>query len=133
MNSFDLVVTVALGSTLATILLSKDVALLEGLTALGVLIVLQFLIAWLSVRSPFVRRIVKNEAVLLYHHGRFLEAAMRRERVVPEEVSQALRNNKISSFQDVEAVILETDGSMSILTGEPRAPSTLGEIKNHGE
>ena len=38
LNAFDLVVTVALGSTLATILLSQDVALAEGLTALGMLI-----------------------------------------------------------------------------------------------
>ena len=37
MNAFDLVVTVALGSTLATILLSKDVALAEGLLALALL------------------------------------------------------------------------------------------------
>ena len=30
MNAFDFVVTVALGSTLATVLLSRNVALLEG-------------------------------------------------------------------------------------------------------
>lgn len=41
MNAFDLIVTVALGSTLATILLSKDVALAEGLLALLLLIALQ--------------------------------------------------------------------------------------------
>ena len=33
MNVFDLIVTVALGSTLATVLLSKDIALAEGITA----------------------------------------------------------------------------------------------------
>lgn len=50
MNAFDLVVTVALGSTLATVLLSKDVALAEGLIAFAVLIALQFAVTWLSVR-----------------------------------------------------------------------------------
>ena len=35
LNAFDLVVTVALGSTLATVLLSKDVALAEGVVAKG--------------------------------------------------------------------------------------------------
>ncbi|KFC49981.1 membrane protein, partial [Halomonas sp. SUBG004] len=44
MNAFDLIVTVALGSTLATVLLSKDVALAEGALALGLLISLQFII-----------------------------------------------------------------------------------------
>lgn len=38
MNAFDLVVTVAIGSTLATVLLSKDVALADGVVAFTLLI-----------------------------------------------------------------------------------------------
>ena len=49
MNAFALVVTVALGSTLATVLLSSDVALVEGIVAFVVLIGMQFVITWLSV------------------------------------------------------------------------------------
>ncbi len=44
MNAFDFVVTIALGSTLATILLNKDTSLAEGVMALGLLVGLQFLI-----------------------------------------------------------------------------------------
>ena len=50
MNAFDLVVTVSLGSTLATIALSADVALAQGLLALALLIALQFVMTWSSVR-----------------------------------------------------------------------------------
>lgn len=42
LNAFDLVVTVALGSTLATVLLSKDVALGEGVLAFAALASLQW-------------------------------------------------------------------------------------------
>lgn len=52
LNAFDLVVTVALGSTLATILLNSDVSWAEGALALVVLALLQFLVAWLIVRKP---------------------------------------------------------------------------------
>jgi uncharacterized membrane protein YcaP (DUF421 family) len=52
LNAFDLVVTVALGSTLATVLLSKSVALVEGVLAMVLLVLLQYAITWLSVRSP---------------------------------------------------------------------------------
>lgn len=51
MNAFDLIVTVALGSTLATVLLSKDVALAEGVLAFGLLIGLQYLITWGSLAN----------------------------------------------------------------------------------
>lgn len=50
MNAFDLVVTVALGSTLATVQLTKSVALADGLAAFALLIFLQYGLMWLSVR-----------------------------------------------------------------------------------
>ncbi|MEI8624595.1 hypothetical protein P4S67_10000 [Pseudoalteromonas sp. B137] len=43
-NVFDFVVTIALGSILASVIISKSVALLEGILAFVVLIGLQYLI-----------------------------------------------------------------------------------------
>src|SRR5690554_5187638 len=65
MNAFDLIVTVALGSTLATVLLSKSVVLAEGITAFFLLIALQYLITWSSMRVPHVESLVKAEPSLL--------------------------------------------------------------------
>src|SRR5687767_12493432 len=76
MNAFDLVVTVALGSTLATVLLSRDVAVAEGAAALTVLVVLQLAASWLSVRSGMVRSVLKSEPTLLVRDGCLLWQAM---------------------------------------------------------
>lgn len=115
MNAFDLVVTVALGSTLATILLSKEVALAEGIVAFVTLILLQFIIAWLSVRSATARSIVKSNPQMLFYRGDFLDKALRRERVTREEVYAAVREQGIADLATVEAVVLETDGSFTAL------------------
>ncbi len=115
MNAFDLVVTVALGSTLATVLLSKDVALAEGVVAFALLIALQFAIAWLSVRSSTVGQLVKAEPALLVHRGRLLRQALRRERVVEAEVLAAVREQGLAALEEVEAVVLETDGTFSVV------------------
>lgn len=69
MNAFDLVVTVALGSTLATILLSADVSLAEGVLALVLLVGLQLAVAWMSVRVGWFRRTLKASPALLVHRG----------------------------------------------------------------
>jgi hypothetical protein len=69
MNAFDLVVTVALGSTLATVVLSKDIALAEGVLALALLIALQWSVAWGSSRSKRLSQLVKSEPQVLYHRG----------------------------------------------------------------
>jgi uncharacterized membrane protein YcaP (DUF421 family) len=124
LNAFDLVVTVALGSTLATVLLSKDVAFVEGVTALGLLVGLQLAITWLSIRSERFQEFVKAEPTLLVRRGRFLEAAMRRERVTREEILAVLRSNGLQSPEQAAAVVLETDGSISVVRGDPGAEAS---------
>ena len=125
MNAFDLVVTVALGSILATALLSKDVPLLEGLTGFAVLAVLQLVVTWLSVRSTAVRRLVRSEPTLLYYRGEFRHEAMRSERVTESEVYQAVRASGSGDLGRVEAVVLESDGSLSVVTSGTDAGSAL--------
>lgn len=115
MNAYDLVVTVAIGSTLATILLNEDVALAEGITAYLVLIGLQYVIAWLSVRSQAVRDLVKGTPQLLFYRGSFLDREMKQERVNRSEVHAAIRAQGIADLDSVEAVVLETDGSFTVL------------------
>lgn len=115
MNAFDLVVTVALGSTLATVLLSKDVALAEGALAFVLLALLQLLVAWSSRRWPAVERIAKSDPRILVTDGRLCEAALRKERVTDEEVKAAVRSAGLGDLSDVAAVILETDGSFSVI------------------
>ncbi len=117
MNAFDMVVTVALGSTLATVLLSKEVALLEGVIALGLLIGFQYVITWLIVRHGWVRRLVTGEPVMLLYHGEFLSDALLKARVSQDEVRAAVRGAGVASLQGVEAVVLETDGSLSVVRG----------------
>jgi uncharacterized membrane protein YcaP (DUF421 family) len=119
MNAFDLIVTVALGSALASTMLSKSTPLVEGLTGLVLLVALQYAITWLSVRSEWVQGLVKAQPAILVHRGRFQRAAMRRERVTEEEVLAALRGQGADSLNDTMTVVIETDGSLSVLSGEP--------------
>lgn len=115
MNAFDLIVTVALGSTLATIILDNSISLVNGLAALGLLILLQYLITWASVRSEAVRSSVKSEPTALVLSGRYLDDAMREQRVTRDEVEAALRDHGTASVSDVACVVLETDGSLTVV------------------
>ena len=117
LNAFDLVVTVALGSTLATILLSADVSVAEGYVALVTLVGLQYLVAWSSVRLAVVRKGVRSRPVALVVHGRYCRGAMDGERVTESEVTQAVRREGRGTMADVAAVVLETDGTLSVIGG----------------
>jgi len=62
---FDFDFSVALGSKLATVPLSRDVTPAEGVASCAVLCRLQWWIAWLSVRSRVVSSCVKSDPTLL--------------------------------------------------------------------
>lgn len=118
LNAFDLVVTVALGSTLATVLLSETVALVSGVVAMALLVVLQLVVAWLATRYRPVRRVVKSTPSLLVHRGRVLHDRLLAHRVTEGEVRQATRAQGLGGLELVEAVVLETDGSLSVVPRE---------------
>ncbi|MDG6110409.1 DUF421 domain-containing protein [Dactylosporangium aurantiacum] len=115
MNAFDLIVTVALGSTLATILVSKDVSLAERMAALVLLVVLQLAATWLSMRSRRIRVVLKSEPTLLLRDRRLLDDAFRSQRVTDGEVRQAIRSQGSGGMEQVAAVVLETDGTLSVI------------------
>lgn len=119
LNAFDLIVTVALGSTLATVLLNRSVPLADGLVGFALLIGLQFVVAWLSVRYSRFDRLVKSEPILVLHRGRFLKSAMRGQRITHEEIVSALRGSGLARPEGAAAVVLETDGSLSVIPAQP--------------
>lgn len=133
-NAFDFVVTVAFGSTLATMLLSQQASLAQGIMAFLVLLGMQFVITWLSVRSEKVQELVKAEPALLLFRGQFLEDAMRRERVSREELLAAARSEGVASVEDVEAAVLETDGTITVvLSGPEGRPSALHGVRGYAD
>lgn len=127
MNAFDFVVTVALGSTLATVLLSKDVALAEGVSALALLVLLQFVVTWLSVRSAIVRRFVKSEPTLLLYRGEMIPMALVDQRISEDEIRSAARDAGVAELSNIAAVVLETDGSISVVPGSAAPDGTALE------
>lgn len=127
MNAFDFVVTVALGSVLATILLNRDVALAEGVLALALLIGLQFVVTWSSVRVPWVKKVVTGEPRMLLHRGRCLPGAMRGVRITRDELLASVRQQGVASLEDLEAVVMETDGSLSVVKRSHDSPSSAME------
>ncbi len=118
LNAFDFVVTVALGSTLATILLNSSVSWSEGVTALLALAVFQFLVAGASAWIPGARSLVTGSPTLLVRSGATIPSAMRDQRVTDADVRQAVRQAGLGDLGRVAAVVLETDGSLSVITAD---------------
>jgi uncharacterized membrane protein YcaP (DUF421 family) len=115
MNAFDLIVTIALGSTFATVILNKNVSLSEGILTFGLLILFQYIITFLSSRKKSVSQLVKSSPTLMAYKGQLLKKNMLKERIDEDEIWAVIRQNGLSSLSETDAIVLETDGSLSLI------------------
>lgn len=127
MNVFDFIVTVAIGSAFGRALTASDVALAEAVVAFALLIALQYVVAWSQSRFPSLRSIITNPPSLLYYRGQFVRAEMRTERVTEDELRAAVRKHNIGSMDEVDAIVLESSGEMSVIesVGDETAIGTM--------
>ena len=129
MNAYDFIVTIALGSCLAATALNKSVALAEGAIVYCTLIILQFIITWSAVRSGRIKRIVSGSPALLLYKGQFIDSAMKAERITIEEIYVVARRQGIEELKDVDVIILETTGDITIMQQlHHQQPRTLQNI-----
>ena len=129
-NSFDSVITVSFGSILASSLLSTKDSFGKGIVAFALLVLFQYIITWISVRSSLIQKLIKSEPALLLYRGKIQQDVLKRERVAEGEVLAALRTNGVSAIEDADAVILETDGSFSVITNiDESSASALKDIR----
>jgi uncharacterized membrane protein YcaP (DUF421 family) len=70
-------------------------------------------ISFLSVRSPLLAEAVRSEPTLLARDGRFLDGAMRRQRVTEDEALSAVRAAGGTDITNVNLLVLESDGTIS--------------------
>ena len=116
LNAFDLIVTVALGSVLASTVTSSSTALLTGVTGFALLLLLQIVVSWLTSRRRVDTSVVRSEPTLVVRDGRFLPDALTEVRLTEDEVRQAVRSQGVGGLDQVAAVCLESDGSISVVT-----------------
>ncbi|WP_291725886.1 DUF421 domain-containing protein [Bernardetia sp.] len=135
MNAFDFIVTVALGSILASTSLNKKIAISEGVTCFAILIVMQYIITWLSVRFKFVKNLITSKPILLHYKGELYEKVMKKERITLDEIYLTARKQGIDNLKDIDAIVLETTGDISIMkkVNDKTAQTMKGVETNNSE
>lgn len=129
MHIFDFAVTIAVGSILGSVLLTKDATLADGIVAFATLAVLQWLVARLSLSSSLVESAVLSTPRLLLDNGRYCDEALADERVTRAEVEAAIRAAGIGKIESVGAVVLEANGELSVIPGDSKEMTALSSVR----
>ena len=112
---FDMLLLVLLGNAVQNALLGRDTSLGGGILLAATLIVLNYLVGWVTTRSPILERVVEGEPVVLARDGHVLQAVLRRELVSKADFAKALRDAGSEDVGEVELALLETNGHITII------------------
>lgn len=118
MTPLDAIVAITIGSAFGRTVTAVDVPLTQVFVALGGLIFLQWMLAWVRGRSPRMRRLMDAPPVLVYYQGEFQRRAMRRHQLTADDVHTAARNSGHGALNSVGAVIMQQNGALSVIGGE---------------
>ncbi len=116
LNNFDWIVTVMIGSIGASTILLKNVPFIEGVASIVVLYVLQFLVTKYASISPQFSSFILSDPKIVFYQGQFLPEAMQDERLTRQEIESVMRSNGIHSFDEIEAIVFESDATLNVIT-----------------
>ncbi len=119
MTAFDLVVLLIISNVVQNALIGNDNSLGGGLIGATVILILNGIVAWLTSRYKQVERVVELSPTILVKHGRILRANLRREQLSMAELRADLRQQGVSSLNDVRYAILEENGRLSVILRRP--------------
>ncbi|NHF61028.1 DUF421 domain-containing protein [Flavobacteriaceae bacterium TP-CH-4] len=117
MSSFDFAMTVALGSVIATTVVSKSVTLVHGIVGLFIIYLLQMIAAHLR-RYKWFNSITDNVPLMLMDGETILYENLKKSKVTEADLRSKLREANVLRLSEVKAVIFESTGDISVLHGK---------------
>lgn len=125
LSSFDFAMTVAIGSLIASVILSPDTSLLQGLLGIASVFALQTLVGTLRVHERGMRSVVDNRPILLMDQDRVYERHLREARVTKGDLLAQMRKANVHDRNEVRAIVMETTGDISVIHADPDAAVDL--------
>lgn len=117
-SAFDFAATVAIGSMMATIAMSKDTSLATGLVGLLAMLIVQRIVSHVRMNDA-ASDVIDNSPVLLMAGREVIEENLRKTRISHDDIRAQLRLANVLDHSHIHAVVLETTGDISVLHGEP--------------
>ncbi|MGO1580205.1 MAG: DUF421 domain-containing protein [Peptoniphilaceae bacterium] len=115
LSMYDYVTTLAMGSIVSSAIILKEVTIFNGLIGILILLLLQFIVTYISSYYPNLFNILNPNPSLLYLDGKFIEKNIRKNRITKNEIMAAIRMQGQTTSDNISAVILEANGTLSVI------------------
>ena len=127
MQLSELVTTVLMSELAVLPVTDGDIPLLHGLLPMLTVSSLEVVVSYISRKSALFRRLLNGNPITLFDHGAFIEQNLTKARVSQDDIEAQCRINGFAEMKEVETVILERTGKMSVLPKKNPKPNQSGE------
>ena len=124
----ELIVTILISELAAQPILDPKMPVWTVFVPIMALMGLEFLLSVLSLKSVKFRALVTGKPAMLVVRGRIDQTQMRKNRITPDELAEALRAKGVLDMNDVEYAVLETNGQINVIPFPDKRPVTAGQM-----
>lgn len=114
-QTFELVISMIIADTAAVPIYDENASLLNTLISVSILFLMHMIISFINMRSVKGREIFCGKPRILINKGKIEEEALKKESITINELQERLREKDVFNLGDVEYVILETSGQISVV------------------
>jgi uncharacterized membrane protein YcaP (DUF421 family) len=126
---FDFTVLLLVANAVQNAMIGPDTSLVGGIIGAAVLLALNYSVGILVTRYGLFQREFQGDPTVFVDNGQLIMANMRRERVDPNDVLMAMREHGVEDLAKVQHAVLETDGTISIVTTDTPVMHTQRRVK----
>lgn len=127
MEVSEFVVTMLVANLACLPMQDTSAPLYTGVVPILTVLVVEWLLSVLCMRSIFLRRWLCGKPVILIENGRILQKNLKRTRVTIDELTELLREKDFLNLKSIQFAILETSGRVSVFPYPKERPATAGE------
>ncbi|KQX49060.1 DUF421 domain-containing protein [Paenibacillus sp. Root444D2] len=133
LSLFDLVISIMIAEIAVFVIEDSDKPLMDGLVPMATLVLIQILIAFITLKSRAVRVLFDGKPSVLINKGLINREEMKKHRYNLDDLMQQLRQNKIINVADVEFAVLEPSGKLSVVERKVKETEKEAETETETE
>lgn len=115
LSVFDLVISIMIAEIAVFVIEDTNKPLLDGIIPMVTLVAIQILIAYITLKSLWLRRAIDGVPSIIIDHGKIQRDEMKRQRYNLSDLMLQLRQNHVTNVADVAFAILETTGKLTVV------------------
>lgn len=125
----ELVVTIIISEVAAMPIQDTSQPIASSVVAIALLLIMEIIISFAAYKNRGLRKILYGTPSVLFTKGKINQEEMERQRFNVNDLMEIIRNNGAASLNEVDYVIVETNGNVSVLLNSKNRPVTTGDLK----